>query len=591
MWTVIQPRTGQFSSVSCPLCRKVSTLACGLASLPVNTTLAEVVRLLPQNGRARERQPAGEPSGDPDSITSGPGPNSCAEHPEYRLELFCKSCEQACCGKCVSLRHQGIFHSVNLLDVIYQEEKLVFFNSLKTLRENHEKFTKEISEDEKKAESILKANEDAVTSAFGEVQKALDLKKQQLLELVKQQQCASISEVRKVTKARRKTTVESLLKECENIVDDFEPRSFLQVACGLNKRMKCNLELIEFCADRSEDVLGSEPQRVDIQAALDAVSTLTITSASKDVSKQDGSFSFKSVSRTWNDEMATNEKYCPVQDQEVNYLQGQIQKMSIRFVCITRMPEYQHLSYEELRLKYYDPSVVQEKEAVSAPERQQPFVFNNVNYFNFKMSLLNSKKSTRVKRQNTFAWDRAVNNKDVFKEKSTKTEPGRVVQRVSLFACAVKKDPVEGDYPSSSLRGLTSKLPPEKVEKTSKFCSDGGNKASFPNFCLGKSETATIKKSSRNEKSCKKLKSTSCASKTPSAGSVASTSAMAAESSNPFSSVGNAEEDGSVNSASSEEFYDASCNIDPDVEEPCEQSSSHSSIDDDELSSSQRSQH
>ncbi|XP_073433198.1 uncharacterized protein [Dendrobates tinctorius] len=562
---VVQPRNDGYVTVTCPLCRKVSALSGGLTTLPVNTTLAEVVRLLPQNGKVRESQTA-------EGGSSGRSP--CAEHPENRLELFCKVCEQACCGKCVSLRHQGIFHNVNLMDMVFQEEKLMFFNSVKSLREIHERLAKEISEEENNTESILKANEDAVMASFDEVQKALDFKKKQLLDLIKQQQTTSKkrNEVRKVTKAHHKTTVESLLKDCESIVDDYDPSSFLKVACGLNKRMKSNLELMEFCADHSEDVLSFAPQCVDVQAVLDAVSTLKIASGSKDGKKQNGAFSFKPISRTWNPGMASNEKYCPVQDQELIYLQGQLQKLSIRYVCITKMPEYQHLCYEELRLKHYEPSVVvvQEREA-SASERTSPFVSNDCIY-NF--SVINPVKTARLKRQDGFDRNHANSDKHVLKEKSTKTIPG------------VRKEMIQVMFPafaSSSLEGPTNKLPSDiKMEEMPKLCNDPGNKTLFPNFCVGKLENATIKKYGRNEKTCKKLKSVACVPKVPSVGSVASTSAMADNSANTIISVGNADEVMSVISSSSDEFYDASFNTDQDVAEPCEQSSNRNSAGTDE---------
>ncbi|XP_040274576.1 putative tripartite motif-containing protein 61 isoform X1 [Bufo bufo] len=590
VWTAAQPRADLHTTVTCPLCRRVSNLAGGLAALPVNTTLAEVVRLIPQS-KARERP--GACGGNQDCGVSGKEP--CVEHPELRLELFCKNCELACCGKCVSLRHQGIFHSVNLLDMVFQEEKLMFFNNLKTLRELHGKLTKEISEAENSAESILKANEDAVMSAFDEVQKALDLKKQQLLDLVKQQQSTSIKrfEVQKVTKTHNKTTVESLLSACETVVDDYEPRSFLQVACGLNKRMKSNLELMQFCGDHGEEVLRFEPQCVDVQAVLDAVSALKITSPSNDVHKQNGSFSFRSVSRSWNNAVITNKKYSPFQDQELTYLQGQMQKMSIRFVCITKMPEYQHLSYEELRLKYYEPSVLQEKEAVSAPERLRPFVCNNVNNFTFNMSLTNGVTFTGLKRQETFDMDCTAYGKDVFKDKSTKTDSGKMGQKDSHIACAQKKDnPVKThDFPSTSSGGLTTNLSSDvKGCKTPKLCDATSSKALFPNFCFGKSDIVIVQRPARNEKLYKKLRSTASLAK--SAGSVVTVTAVADRSTNVFSNgVGNAEENMSVNSASSEEFYDASSTINPAAEETCEQRSRPNSTEGDESSTLPRSPH
>ncbi|XP_077135588.1 uncharacterized protein LOC143792957 [Ranitomeya variabilis] len=577
---VVQPRNDQYVTVTCPLCRKVSALSGGLTTLPVNTTLAEVVRLLPQNGKVRESEPAG--AGSADWGSSGRSP--CAEHPENKLELFCKVCEEACCGKCVSLRHQGIFHNVNLMDMVFQEEKLLFFNSLKSLREIHERLGTEISEDENDTESTLKVNEDAVMASFAEVQKALDFKKKQLLDLIKQQQATSKKrdEVRKVTKAHHKTTVESLLKDCESIVDNYDPSSFLKVACGLNKRMKSNLELMEFCADHSEDVSRFEPQCVDVQAVLDAVTTLKITSGSKDEKKQNGKFSFKSTSRTWNPGMAAKEKYCPVQDQELIYLQGQLQKLSIRYVCITKMPEYQHLCYEELRLKHYEPSVVvvQEREA-SASERPNPFVSNDCIY-KFSMPVINPAKTTRLIRQDGFDRNHADSNKKhVLKEKSTKADHGRMETNYSVCAAPALRKEMSLMFPGfcrSSLEGLNNKLPSDiKMEETPDLGSDLSSKASFPKFCVGKSEIGTIKKHGRIEQACKKLKFVACVPKVPSVGSVASTSAMADNSANTVSSVGNAEESMSVISSSSDEFYDASCNIDQDVAEPCEQSSNRNS--------------
>ncbi|KAG8564655.1 hypothetical protein GDO81_016543 [Engystomops pustulosus] len=198
-----------------------------------------------------------------------------------------------------------------------------------------------------------------------------------------------------------------------------------------------------------------------------------------------------------------------------------MQKMSIRFVCITKMPVYQHLSHEELRLKYYEPSVVQPREGVSSPERPRPFVFNNVNNFNFKMS---------------------------------------------------------------TSRSLTTRSPSDiTMGKTAKLCNVISNKSLLPN-CLEKSAISTIKKSGRNEKPCKKLKSAACLLKF---GSVLSLSAVTDRSANVF---GNTEEDMLVSSASSsEEFEDATSNIEADVEEPREGSSSRNT-DGGESSSFQKNQ-
>ncbi|XP_040188858.1 putative tripartite motif-containing protein 61 isoform X1 [Rana temporaria] len=336
------------AQVTCPLCRKVSSIPGGLAVLPINTTLAELVRFLSLGSRE-------EGAGAQETDYSEKGvAGRCPEHPEQKLELFCKNCAVLCCGKCVSCHHQGIFHNVNLLDMVYQEEKLIFFNSLKKLREMHERFTKNTSDD-KDVKDTLKKNIDVVSLAFDEAYKALDLKKKQCLEFAKQQQTAAIKrrEVRETAMAHQKVTIESLLKDCESLVDESEPKCFLQMACSLNKRMTSNLDLMELTASHDQDIVNPKPPIVDLKAVLDAISAVNITACTSNVSQPKfNGISFKTITKIWNPEQTPAEKYSPVQSQELCYLQGQIQKLAIRLLSITEMPEYKHLSFEELRMKY-----------------------------------------------------------------------------------------------------------------------------------------------------------------------------------------------------------------------------------------------
>lgn len=107
--------------VPCPLCRKLSPLPRGgAAALPVNTTLAEVVKLYRSAAAGEPEQGQGQ--------GSGPGPlalrGTCQKHPGRLVQLYCRMCRRAGCGQCVSEEHQGIFHSVNLLDTVFQEEKV-----------------------------------------------------------------------------------------------------------------------------------------------------------------------------------------------------------------------------------------------------------------------------------------------------------------------------------------------------------------------------------------------------------------------------------------------------------------------------------
>lgn len=121
--------------VPCPLCRKLSLLPRGgVAALPVNTTLAEVVRLYRSGAAgaatAGEAALGPKPGSDPLSLQGFGG--SCQKHPSRPVQLYCRMCRQAGCGQCVSEEHQGIFHSVNLIDTVYQEEKVSAALSLRS---------------------------------------------------------------------------------------------------------------------------------------------------------------------------------------------------------------------------------------------------------------------------------------------------------------------------------------------------------------------------------------------------------------------------------------------------------------------------
>ncbi|NXG41396.1 TRIM3 protein, partial [Psilopogon haemacephalus] len=89
--------------VSCPLCRKLCPLPRGgAAALPVNTTLAEGVKLYRSGTTGAAK--AGETE-----QGQGPGPLSplalggtCQKHPGGLVQLYCRMCRQAGCGLCVS---------------------------------------------------------------------------------------------------------------------------------------------------------------------------------------------------------------------------------------------------------------------------------------------------------------------------------------------------------------------------------------------------------------------------------------------------------------------------------------------------------
>lgn len=111
--------------VSCPLCRKLCQLPRGgAAALPVNTTLAEVVKLYRSGAAGAAKAGEAEQGSGPGLLSPLALGGTCQKHPSRLVQLYCRMCRQAGCGQCVSEEHQGIFHSVNLIDTVYQEEKV-----------------------------------------------------------------------------------------------------------------------------------------------------------------------------------------------------------------------------------------------------------------------------------------------------------------------------------------------------------------------------------------------------------------------------------------------------------------------------------
>lgn len=121
-------RDGSSIILSCPLCRKLCSLPSdrGASALPVNTTLAEVVKLF--RAASPTTKPSLEAIAEVDSSALVPQLAAlggiCKKHPGRLLQLYCRMCRSGGCGQCVSEDHRGVFHSVNLIDTVYQEEKV-----------------------------------------------------------------------------------------------------------------------------------------------------------------------------------------------------------------------------------------------------------------------------------------------------------------------------------------------------------------------------------------------------------------------------------------------------------------------------------
>ncbi|XP_074722621.1 uncharacterized protein LOC141942702 [Strix uralensis] len=348
--------------VSCPLCRKLCPLPRGgAAALPVNTTLAEVVKLYRSGtaGAAKAGEAEqGQGSGLFSPLVLG---GTCQKHPSRLVQLYCRMCRQAGCGQCVSEDHQGIFHSVNLIDTVYQEEKLTFFSSLKKMRIINEKLMNEISSQPNDTDMVLSSDAEIIALEFGEIFKTLEMKKQQLLEDVENQRSKKEKEFQiwKKMKETHKKTIENFLKDCEKLVHECDPQRFLEVACGLNTRMKTQLDLMNIASSYEKPPEYTQ-KKMDIKPVVNEILALKLMPVNvgivKDLSPGGNENStkntlFKNNEKEWQDQRHIPNIFLPVAGQEEALADGS--RISTRLMSISEMSAFQNMSHEELRYKYY----------------------------------------------------------------------------------------------------------------------------------------------------------------------------------------------------------------------------------------------
>nr|XP_010309689.1 PREDICTED: uncharacterized protein LOC104631301 [Balearica regulorum gibbericeps] len=270
-------------------------------------------------------------------------------------------CRQAGCGQCVSEEHQGIFHSVNLIDTVYQEEKLTFFSSLKKMRIINEKLMNEISNQPNDMDMVLNNDAEIIALEFGEIFKTLEMKKRQLLEDVENQRSKKEKEYQiwKKMKETHKKTIENFLKDCEKLVHECDPQRFLEVACGLNTRMKTQLDLMNIASSYEKPPEYTQ-KKMDIKPVVNEILALKLMPVNvgivKDLPSGGNKNSakntlFKNNTKQWEDQKNIPNTFLPVAGQEEALADGS--RICTRLMSISEMSAFQNMSHEELRYKYY----------------------------------------------------------------------------------------------------------------------------------------------------------------------------------------------------------------------------------------------
>ncbi|XP_048365743.1 uncharacterized protein LOC125440146 isoform X3 [Sphaerodactylus townsendi] len=306
--------------VSCPLCRKACALPAriGAAGLPVNTTLAEVVKLF-------KASHGGEPRASGRALVQEV---PCEKHPGKLLQHFCRMCCRPACGQCVSEEHLGVFHSVDLIGAVYQEEK-----------------TQNLKEEE------------IITREFKSIYETLEMKKKQLLDSLgsQKEKRAKEYEIWKKMKDACRKTIEKYLNECEKIVNECDPQHFLEVACNLNHRMKTQIDLIQI-SSHYENLQGYKQMHMDTTSVVQSIFALHLTPVNVDGFKADVPFRdgdyvvFGNNDRKSEKQKKLHNGFSPVIGKDV-LPDGRM--IHTQIMSISETPKFGEMSHEEVRYNYY----------------------------------------------------------------------------------------------------------------------------------------------------------------------------------------------------------------------------------------------
>ncbi|XP_010707778.1 uncharacterized protein LOC100538779 isoform X1 [Meleagris gallopavo] len=265
-------------------------------------------------------------------------------------------CRQAGCGQCVSEEHQGVFHSINLIDTVYQEEQLNFFSSLKQMRIINERLMNEISSPADDTDMVLNNEAEIIALAFGEISKTLEMKKQQLTEDLENQRRKKEKEFQiwKKMKETHKKTIENLLNDCEKLVHECDPQQFLEVACGLNTRMKTQLDLMNIASSYKKPPESTQ-KKMDIKPVVNEILALKLVPLNVDINKDlpsgGNENSTENIMKQWQDQKNIPGSFLPVAGHEEALTDSG--RICTHLMSISEMPVFQNLSHEELRYKYY----------------------------------------------------------------------------------------------------------------------------------------------------------------------------------------------------------------------------------------------
>lgn len=220
----------------------------------------------------------------------------------------------------------------------------------------NEKLMNEVSSHPNDTDMVVNSEADIIALEFGEIFRTLEMKKQQLIEDLENQRSKKEKEFQiwKKMKETHKKTIENFLKDCEKLVHECDPQRFLEVACGLNARMKTQLDLMSIASSYEKPPEYTQ-KKMDIKPVVNEILALKLVPVNVDMAKDlpsgGNQNSTKNTIKQWQDQKNMPKMFIPVAGQEEALTDGG--RICTRLMSISEMSAFQNMSHEELRYKYY----------------------------------------------------------------------------------------------------------------------------------------------------------------------------------------------------------------------------------------------
>ena len=129
----VRDQQGQLS-LTCPTCRQVTPISArGVASLQSAFTINNLLEILEDSAKKLENAPATPERATPTDLNPVSKASHCFVHKDKELELYCETCEELICYKCVTKSGKHHSHDYEELNVAFEKYKKKIMSSLEPM--------------------------------------------------------------------------------------------------------------------------------------------------------------------------------------------------------------------------------------------------------------------------------------------------------------------------------------------------------------------------------------------------------------------------------------------------------------------------